>query len=70
MKRILLLLPGNTYRANDFIVAALKIKINIVIGTDQTQALSQKLPDRYLMLDFHKLKLSTTKIYNFSIQKN
>ncbi|MFB0901004.1 MAG: ATP-grasp domain-containing protein [Dehalococcoidia bacterium] len=69
MKRILLLLPGNTYRANDFIVAALKIKINIVIGTDQTQALSQKLPDRYLMLDFHKLKLSTTKIYNFSIQK-
>ncbi|MBR74648.1 MAG: hypothetical protein CL872_06925 [Dehalococcoidaceae bacterium] len=62
MHRILLLMPGNTYRAKAFIDAAKKLKIDLIIGSDQEQTLTSLLPNRYLTLNFQKIKLSTEKI--------
>ena len=66
MKRILLLMPGNTYRAKPFIDAAKKIKIDLIIGSDQEQTLTSLLPNKYITLNFHKIKLSSEQIYNFN----
>ncbi|MDG1990187.1 MAG: ATP-grasp domain-containing protein [Dehalococcoidia bacterium] len=69
MHRILLLLPGNTYRANAFIQAANKANVELIIGTDTNQVLSQKLPERYITLNFHELKLSIEKINTLANKK-
>ena len=66
MKRILLLMPGNTYRAKAFIDAAKKIKIDLIIGSDQEQTLTSLLPNKYITLNFHKIKVSSEQIYNFN----
>ena len=58
MHRILLLMPGNTYRAKAFIDAAKKLKIDLIIGSDQEQTLTSLLPNRYLTLNFQKIKLT------------
>ena len=66
MKRILLLMPGNTYRAKAFIDAAKKLNIDLIIGTDQEQTLTNLLPDKYLTINFHKIKISTNQIDAFN----
>jgi biotin carboxylase len=69
MHRILLLLPGNTYRANAFVQAASKVNIELIIGTDTNQVLSHKLPERYINLNFQELKLSIEKINTLAKKK-
>lgn len=66
MKRILLLMPGNTYRAKAFIDAAKKLKIDLIIGSDQEQTLTSLLPNKYITLNFHKIKISSEQIYSFN----
>ena len=52
MPRILLLMPSTTYRAHDFMEAAGRLGVEIVIGTDQRQALTEATRERVLSLDF------------------
>ena len=52
MARILLLMPSTTYRAHDFMEAARKRGVEIVIGTDRRQALADATQQRVLPLDF------------------
>src|SRR5262245_50378953 len=52
MPRILLLMPSTTYRAHDFMEAAARLGVEIVVGTDRRQALADATRERVLPLDF------------------
>jgi len=45
-------MPSRTYRAHDFMEAAGKLGVEIVVGTDRRQALSDATRERVLALDF------------------
>jgi biotin carboxylase len=44
--RILLLLPTGTYRATDFLAAAARLGVDVVVGSEHPQALAEFLGDR------------------------
>jgi len=48
MARALLLLPSPTYRAHDFMEAAARLDVDVVVASDRRQALSARLGDRAL----------------------
>ncbi len=52
MARVLLLLPTSTYRATDFIDAAQTLGTEVVVGSNQQQALADAMGARALELDF------------------
>ena len=49
---LLLLLPTRTYRAGDFLAAARRLDLEVVIGSDEPQALSDLSPLKSISLDF------------------
>ena len=48
--RILLLLPTATYRASDFVVAASRLAVDVVVGSEHRQALSGTMGDRAIVV--------------------
>jgi biotin carboxylase len=50
--RIVLLLPTGTYRASDFVDAAAAVGAEVVVVSDERQALSETMGDRALVVDF------------------
>jgi len=50
--RLLLLLPTTTYRAEDFVAAAEKLGVELVVASERPSALSADLPETLLTLDF------------------
>ncbi|MHB8295989.1 MAG: ATP-grasp domain-containing protein [Acidimicrobiales bacterium] len=50
--RVVLLLPSSTYRAADFLSAAAAVGAEVVVASDQSQALAAHMGDRALELDF------------------
>lgn len=52
--RVLLLIPTNTYKAEDFLCAADHAGVDVVIGTDRHQALERSAPGGTLTLDFRR----------------
>jgi biotin carboxylase len=52
MPRLLLLMTTTTYRAHDFLAAAGRLGIEVIIGSDQPQALAELTPGKTLVLDF------------------
>jgi biotin carboxylase len=61
-KRILLLLPTKTYRAEAFLSAASQLGVGVAIGSDQPQTLSELSPRKSLVLNFSKPEKATEKI--------
>ena len=53
MRRILLLMTSNTYRARAFLAAAESLGVAVVVGTDKAQVLAAANPAGNLTLDFH-----------------
>lgn len=51
MARVLLLLPTKTYRAADFLSAAKALRAEVVVGSDEPQALAGLMADRALLVD-------------------
>ena len=41
MRRVLLLIPSTSYRASDFLAAAARLDVKVVVGSDHTQVLSR-----------------------------
>ena len=70
MTRMLLLLPGETYRATDFMGAAARLgkelDIDLVVGSDAEGALSPLLPGRFLTLDFSEPERAARQIAAFA----
>ena len=51
MKRLLLLVPSTTYRATDFVAAALRLGVELLVGSERRQAL-EKLAGGTVTLNF------------------
>lgn len=52
MKRILLILPSTTYRTHDFMEAASRLGVQIVVGSDHRHSWDSLVPDTTVALDF------------------
>ena len=50
MPRVLLLLPTSTYRATDFVRAAARLGIDVVVGSEEEQALAGDMADRAVVV--------------------
>ena len=52
MLRVLLLIPTTTYRTEDFVAAAAKLDVEMVVASERPNVLEAALPDSLLTLDF------------------
>ncbi len=52
MLRLLLLVPTTTYRTADFVAAARKLDVELVVASDRANVLEAERPDNLLTLDF------------------
>ncbi len=62
MSRILLLIPVASYRAGDFLAAATRLGIDVVVGSDQEMVLSELRGARGLALDFSDIEAAVTRV--------
>jgi biotin carboxylase len=60
--RVLLLLPTTSYRSQDFIAAAERLEIEIVVGTDRRQALQDAAPGNTLTVDSARREQAVRRI--------
>ncbi len=65
-KRILLLLPTKTYRATDFLAAASQLDVEVVLGSDQPQTLSEFSPRKSFVINFNKPEKAVQEIVVFA----
>jgi biotin carboxylase len=52
MLRLLLLVPTTTYRTEDFVEAAHKLDVELVVASERPNVFGERLPDNLLTLDF------------------
>lgn len=64
--RLLLLMSVETYRASDFLAAARKLSLDVVVGTERTLAFAKDTPAHYLTLPFHDADLAVAKARAFA----
>jgi biotin carboxylase len=60
--RILLILPTATYRAPDFLDAAAKLGVEVVVGSEHRQAMSDSMGDRAVTLSLSRPELAAQQI--------
>ncbi len=65
-KRVLLLLPTRTYRATDFLEAALKLNVEVVVASEETATTADLSPRHTLVLDFSAPTAATQTIVAFA----
>ncbi|HEV8323591.1 MAG TPA: ATP-grasp domain-containing protein [Myxococcota bacterium] len=51
-RRLLLLVPATTYRTEDFVAAARRLDVEVVVGADHRSTLEAHAPGRFVTLDF------------------
>jgi biotin carboxylase len=66
MPRVLLLIPTRTYRTHDFMEAARRLAIDVVVGSPHRPALAALMEGRHLRVDFDKVAESTERIAAFA----
>ena len=66
MPRVLLLLPTTSYRTTDFMEAARKLGVEVVVGSDLPQVLAAHTPGRTLTLDFGDSEGAAREVSLFS----
>ena len=64
--RILLLLPTRTYRATDFLEAALKLDVEVVVASEESATTADLSPRQTLVLDFGTPAIATEAILEFN----
>ncbi len=52
MRRILLLIPTSSYRTEDFVEAALRLGVDLVVASERPSTFEAEFPDSLLTLDF------------------
>ena len=65
--RVLLLLPTRTYRATDFLDAALKLNVEVVIASEEPATTADLSPRDTLVLDFRDPTIATQTITEFAV---
>jgi biotin carboxylase len=66
MAGVLLLIPSRTYRTHDFMEAAARLDIEVVVGSEHRAALAGLMEGRQIRLDFHDVDGSTRRIVAFA----
>ncbi len=69
MKRILLILPSSTYRSHDFMAAAQRVNVEVVVASDHRQALASLVPDTTLTLNFRDIDSIRKQVLEFAAKK-
>ena len=64
--RILLLLPTRTYRATDFLAAAMKLKVEVVVASEEAATTADLSPRDSLVLDFSTPTVATQTIVEYA----
>ena len=64
--RVLLLLPTRTYRATDFLEAALKLNVEVVVASEEAATTADLSPRHTLVLDFSAPTAATQTIVEFA----
>lgn len=62
MSRVMLLIPSASYRAPDFMEAAGRLGVDVVVGTDRRNPLQDESAGRLVELDFDEPDLGATQI--------
>jgi biotin carboxylase len=58
----MLILPASTYNTHEFMVAAGKLDVDVVVASDRGQVLEAQLPEGMLQLDFDQPERATEQI--------
>lgn len=66
MPRVLLLMKATTYRAGAFLEAARYLGLDVTIGSDRRQALSEHNPRGHLVLDFDDVHAAVLQAVEFA----
>ncbi len=69
MPRVLLLIPTRSYKAADFLAAAERLNVDVVVGSNERQTLEEVVPGHTLTLDFLNLQEATEKAVSFAQKK-
>jgi biotin carboxylase len=64
--RVLLLLPTRTYRATDFLEAALKLNVEVIVASEEAATTADLSPRHTLVLDFSAPTTATQAIVEFA----
>src|SRR2546430_4664592 len=62
MVRVLLLIPSRTYRTHDFMTAASRLEVEVVVGSEHRPALAGRMEGRHRRLDFGNVEAPTQRI--------
>jgi biotin carboxylase len=65
MARLLLLIPSTSYRVSDFLSAALRLGVDVTVGSDQHQVLEGNTGSGTVALDFANPKMAAAEIESF-----
>ncbi len=65
-KRLLLLIPTTTYRTEDFVEAARKLDVDLVIASDRPNVMSGEFPDHLLTLPFADPEAAVEEMRRFA----
>ncbi|MBI3598385.1 MAG: ATP-grasp domain-containing protein [Nitrospirae bacterium] len=66
MPRILLLIPTISYRASDFLTAAYKLGVKVIVASNERPTLEDIVPGHTLTIDFQNLHESVNKVILFA----
>ena len=66
MARVLLLIPSRPYRTHDFMTAAARLDVEVVVGSEHRPALAGLMEGRHIRLDFEDVSGSTERIVAFT----
>ena len=66
MPRVMLLIPTASYRAPDFMSAADKLGLDVVVASDVDQPLADMYPGRWLTLPYHDIERGAQAVARFA----
>ena len=69
LKRLLLLIPTTTYRTEDFVEAARKLDVDLVIASDRPNVMSGEFPDHLLTLPFSDAGAAVEEVRRFAARR-
>ena len=64
----MLLIPSTSYRASDFLDAASRLDVEVVVGSDHQQVLERYSRGRALSLDFEPVEVAVSRIVEHALR--
>src|SRR5262244_2398424 len=68
-KRLLLLIPTTTYRTEDFVEAARRLDVDLVVASDQPSTMAGAFPDALLALPFGDPAAAAARIREYAARR-